>query len=351
MKYVVWNKDMDYRRGRGDNLRFEGGRLELDCVDSEVPGAFLSRTIDSGEPETIWHRMVVNAEVGENMALYFYLYVTDSEPEVRRIEATWTSGTCLVREHMAQMGHLEKRMVRNPEDVLLHEVKGRYLWLGILLWGNGAAGPVIENIQIYFPKETWTRYLPEIYQGKGNEFLERFLGIFQTLYQDMEQKIRTDAAYLDIGTAEGELLQWLTGWIHVENSHLWREKQLKQYLSNGAALFAVRGTPYALIRMVEIFTGERPFLVEAKEGDDPHRFQLMLREEAIGDVAAYRAVERIIREGKPADMEVVLVPLKPYLFLDRHTYLGVNSILNYYGQAVLGEECALEFVMLGGNDG
>lgn len=348
MKYLLLNKESDYCRGRLENLCFREGELVLEDCDARKAGRFLSRIMDSGEAETIWHRLVMDAWIGENMAIYVSLYSTDSKIQADEVERRWGQGEWTLPGMAPLMADFQKLEIRNPEDILLHEVQGRYLWLGMLVWGNGTGSPSIHTIQIYFPKEVWNRYLPEIYQGSNQEFLERFLSIFQSLYEDFETRIRKDTSWLDLLVVDQEMLNWLAGWIDVENGHLWTAEHLRQYLMEGAALFGRRGTARGLIRMVEIFTGETPYLVEAEPGEDPHWFTLFLKESVIADARSYRAVERIIREGKPADMEVNLVPLRPYLFLDRDTYLGINSRLNGYGPAVIAPESAFDFVILGG---
>ena len=348
MKYLLFNKETDYRRGLLENLCFRERELVLEDCDAKKAGRFLSRTLDSGEQETIWHRLVMDAWIGENMAIYVYLYATDSKIRAGEVERRWKSGEWALTDMVSLMADFQKLEVRNPVDILLHEVQGRYLWLGMVAWGNGAGSPAVRTIQIYFPKEVWNRYLPEIYQGENQEFLERFLSIFQSIYEDFETRIRKDTSWLDLLSVDREMLNWLAGWIHVENGYLWTEECLRLYLMEGAALFARRGTARGLVRMIGIFTGETPYLAEMEPGEDPHRFTLFLKEHVIADARSYLAVERMIREGKPADMEVNLVSLKPYLFLDRDTYLGINSRLNGYGPAVLGRESALDFVILGG---
>lgn len=348
MKYLVFNKELDYSRGYMENLGFRDRKLELIDCDASKAGRFFSRTLDSGEAETVWHRLVMEAWIGENMAIYVYLYATDSKSQAEKVERFWKQGAWTLPEMLSQMKDFLKLEVRNPEDILLHEVQGRYLWLGMLIWGNGMKSPSIQTIQIYFPKEVWNRYLPEIYQGKKQGFLERFLSIFQSLYEDFEVRIRKDTSWLDLCAVEPEMLNWLAGWIHVENGHLWKPEHLRQYLMEGAALFGQRGTARGLVRMVEIFTGETPFLVERGKGEEAHWFTLFLSEKVIADSRSYRSVEQIIREGKPADMEVNLALLRPYLFLDRDTYLGINSQLNEYGAAALDPESAFDFVLLGG---
>lgn len=347
MKYLVFNKESDYRRGYYENLIVQNGHVLLEDCDAKRAGRFFSRTLDSGEEETIWHRMKLDAWIGENMAIYVYLYATDSKIQVKQVEEFWREEGEL-RQAASVFSHLCRLEIRNPQDILLHQVQGRFLWLGMSLWGNGTESPRIRSIQIFFPKEVWNQYLPELYQGKDQEFLERFLGIFQSLYQDMETRIRTDTSYLDLQAADEEMLLWLADWIHVENGHLWSTGHLREYLKDGAALFEQRGTARGLLRMVELFTGEKPYLIERTAGDNPHRCMLLVKEEAIADIHRYRAAERIIREGTPAGMEVKLVPLRPYLFLDQHTYLGINSRLGVYRPAVIGSEGTFDFTVLGG---
>ena len=349
MKYLVLNKESDYRRGRWQNLCFEDGELRLADCSAKKPGRFFSRTLDSGEKETIWHRMVMEASIGENMAVYVCLYATDSNLRVKQIEEAWNREEDFLSQAESSLSEICMLKLRNPEDILRHQVQGRYLWLGMTLWGSQTGSPGVSMIQIYFPKEVWNRYLPEIYQDRNQEFLERFLAVFQSLYEDMDRRIRKDTSWLDLQAVDDEKLVWLASWLHVENSHLWKPEQLRQYLSEGSELFERRGTPGGLIRMVELFTGEKPWLAEAEGTEDPHCFTLYLREQVVASSRDYRAVERIVREGKPAGMEVCLVILRPYFFLDQNTYLGINSWMNDYGPAVLESGSAFDFVVLKGD--
>lgn len=193
------------------------------------------------------------------------------------------------------------------------------------------------------------RYLPEVYQGKDGEFLERYLCVFQSIYDGLEEDIRQDAMCLDLQSAAPDLLMWLGEWLCAGNSHLWKPENLKQYLKPGAEVYRNLGTPGALVRMVELYTGFAPYLREAGPGDNPHLFRLYINEEAVASPRQYQALLRVIREGKPADMEVQVIALKPYVFLDQDTYLGINSVLNQYGQAVLDSGSSIPYAVLGGH--
>ena len=50
-------------------------------------------------------------------------------------------------------------------------------------------------------------------------------------------------------------------------------------------------------------------------------------------------------------MEVNLVVLKPYIFLSRYSYLGINSVLGQYRQAALDGFSTLPFTELSEDSG
>lgn len=356
MNYFIFNKEMDYLRGLGANLVVGGTKLCIQDPGSGKPGLYLSRILDSRENETVWHRLVMVTGLGDNMAVYLNVYSADSLALVPgfgdrdgSVEGSRDGAFGLTEAFLQKMEPFLKLTARNPSDILLHSVKGRYLWFALVLHGNGVGGPVIGNIRVYFPKETWMRYLPEVYQGKDGEFLERYLCVFQSIYDGLEEDIRQDAMCLDLQSAAPDLLMWLGEWLCAGNSHLWKSENLKQYLKPGAEVYRNLGTPGALVRMVELYTGFAPYLREAGPGDNPHLFRLYINEEAVASPRQYQALLRVIREGKPADMEVQVIALKPYVFLDQDTYLGINSVLNQYGQAVLDSGSSIPYAVLGGH--
>lgn len=358
MKYFIFNKDMDYRRGIYCNLRLSCGSAALEAETGGAPGVFLSRVLDSGEKGCRWHRLVMDLQVGENMAVFLYLFSTDSQIEAEAFTANRRREELMTGHDQAsdpaplmeQLKPFLRGTFRNPRDILLHQITGRYLWLGLALWGNGAAGPVIREIRLYFPRESWNRYLPEIYQDESQVFLDQFLSIFQSLYMDLETQIRGSSRYLDLGAAPDEVLPWLASWLGVEDSDLWPPERLRSYLVQWPELCRLRGTPVGLIRLVELYTGYPVYLQERAPGDDVHCFRLFIDEAAVAGAREYQALLQVIREGKPADMEVFVIALKPWVFLDQHTYLGINSRLNQYGEAALDCGDSIPYAVLGGND-
>ena len=76
---------------------------------------------------------------------------------------------------------ISKKQTVGIQDVLLHEVVGRYLWIVLEMYPQGNEEMSISNITIYLPSRSWIEYLPAIYQKADLEegFLERYLGIFK----------------------------------------------------------------------------------------------------------------------------------------------------------------------------
>ena len=101
----------------------------------------------------------------------------------------------------------------------LFDVRGRYLWF--LLEAGGAAGDFdgITEIRIDFPKQNWVSWLPEVYQGSGKnrDFLERYLGVFQSFYEELTEKIGRSPDLFDPDCAGG--LPFLDGRLAVHRGH------------------------------------------------------------------------------------------------------------------------------------
>ena len=369
--YFVCNKPADYRRGWGDNIRCLGGTIRAD--DPGRPGIFWSRLMDSREKETVWHRLTMDCGSLGEASVRFALYCAETRTVPFRGEER-DLGELLGDPGLTDGDRREisasflRRTALSPRDILLHDLTGRYLWFRAELLPQGGQSPEVGNLTIRFPKETWLRYLPEVYQAEaaGRSFTERFLGIFQSLYDDLDQDIRQAARYFDPDAVGGEYLEWLARWLDVEDGYLWPEEKLRTLVRRGMALYRIRGTRQGAVEMVKLYTGREPWVVEYSDvepfltdagrsallkelyGQSPYMVTMILEGDALESSEAYKALLRIIDNAKPAWVEVNLVVLTPYLFLDQYSYLGINSTLNRYRPLNLDGSSALPFTRLGG---
>ncbi len=367
--YFVFNKPSDYTRGWSDNLNILGNAIEV--RDPARAGVFWSRVLDSREKEMLWHRLTLEGQsLGEN-AIRFDFYTSDQETvlcdgKIRILDRLIRDPAGTDREKRAASAPWHRHTAWDPRDILLTELKGRYLWFRVELVCQGGQSPRVGELKFRFPRESWLSYLPEIYQDpEGSSFTQRFLGIFQSLYDDLDEQIRSVARYLDPQAVGGEYLEWLAGWIDVEDGYLWPEEKLRELVRRGMELYRIRGTRAYVAEMVKLYTGQEPWVVEHSQvepyagdgaraalmeelyGGSPYLVTLVLPESALENGDAYKALLRIIDNARPAWVEVNLVVLTPYLFLDKYSYLGINSTLEGYQSLDLYGSAALPFACLG----
>lgn len=375
LKYFVFNKEEDFQRGFGHNIAVSAQGLRIAAETVSQGGEFFSRVLDSREKETVWHRMVIQAESLGDASIRFTFYAA----EERRI---WINGTeedvedflraqSLTPEQKAEsLRSFQVKTIFNPKDILLHEVKGRYLWFRIELFGQGEESPVISHMKIYLPRQSWLGYLPEVYQvdPQSKSFVERYLNMFQSLYSDLEEKIDGIARYFDPDAVEGEFLQWLAEWLDIDDVYIWTEDQLRYLLQNGMRLYKIRGTRRALSEMVALYLGEEPYIVEHYQlegsegeartsglltrlyGDNSYYFTVVVPECCVPSPKEHKTLLKIIESAKPAHVEANVVVLKPYIFLDKYSYLGMNSVLGQYRPVNLDGFSALPFTSVLGNN-
>ncbi|OEF97120.1 phage tail protein [Desulfuribacillus alkaliarsenatis] len=302
--------------------------------------AFQSYALDSMADDTVWHRCKLNANIPKDTNVYIAYYASNS----KEFTESW------------------QEIINNGTDFLLHKAKGRYLWLKIEYIGYGQEVPQIQDVQIDFPIEPLTWHLPEIYQQEpaATDLLNRYLGIFQSLMSDLDQDLEEYSRYLDIDKADNEFLPWLCRWLAISDHYLWPQEKLRMFMKNAYALYQVKGTKQAIEKVTEIYTDERPWIIEQYEltnensrekdrlysklyGDNCYTFTVMVKEHAVPTQQHYLELKRIIESFTPAHGILQLVVLKSYLFLDSYTYLGVNSILTGSNSLILDGKSSIPF--------
>jgi len=370
VKYFVLNKEEDYRRGSGSNLEYLSPGIRIKDT-GRMEGRFFSRLFDSREKQTKWHRLLVERASLARALVRFCFYASDSRfleyggkgYDIGDLLQDKTIDTDRKRQMLSPFLIQE---LQDPEDALLFGVEGRYLWFQVILTAQGQLSPEIYRIKIFFPKNTWMEYLPEVYQmdpGSAS-FVERFLGIYQTIYQDMTEQIDGVAANFDPDAVEEELLRWLSGWLSIEDSHLWTRERLRYLVKHAMELYSIRGTVEYIERMIALYTGRQPYIIEYHQlepflqdagqaeligslyGDNKFIFTVIAGLNAVGGNSEYKILTRIIENSKPAHMDCNVVVLEPFIFLSRHSYLGINSVLGQYQDMVLDGQAALSFTRL-----
>ncbi len=351
MSYFVFNKEKDYRRGYQENCIIERNGLVLKA--GEHRGMFISRLLDSRDASTVWGRMVmqIRAPLETSVQISYYTADTDEIPvdgRFRKIQAVIQDPDLSGEEKCTCFQKYKRKTTLHPEDQLLYELKGRYLWFSLQFYGMGQEETGIQDIQVFFPKENWISNLPELYQrdmGQG-DFLERFLAVFQAEDEAVEKRIRTSAAMLDMDVAERKFMEWLASWIHIEECYIWRDDQLRTLLKDAGKWFSRRGTAGSLVYLIQLYTGDDVYYLQPDEKKGISNGRLVINPKDPLSQQELRTVRKLIHQNCPAHVEVELIVLKQNIRLGDDNYLGVNSHIGHYAPTVLNGGFRLSMIEL-----
>lgn len=108
------------------------------------------------------------------------------------------------------------------------------------------------------------QYLPAVF--RGDLFLARFLLIFQSILDPVEETIDNTHHYLDPGTAPTEFLPWLASWVGVSLDPGLDEAHQRELIRQAVELYRWKGTRRGLREELRIRTGGRALIVENFDG-------------------------------------------------------------------------------------
>ena len=138
-------------------------------------------------------------------------------------------------------------------------------------------------------------FLPGIYQS---DFMARFLGIFESIQTPIEWTVDAFDLFLDPDSSPSAFLAWLGSWYGLTFDASWSEDQRRLLIGEAHAIFARRGTRGALARILEIYSGSTPEIIDTGDILEPFTFQVRL---ALPETTANRTlITRLIDAHKPA---------------------------------------------------
>jgi phage tail-like protein len=315
-------------------------------------GYYFSKALDSTELGTQWHKLVLQAETPDNTQVRVSYLSADEKAftaqGINDLDVFLADAERTPAEKVERLQMLEwSTPVVNPHDALIRSSVGRYLWLRLQLIGSEQDTPTVESLRVDFPRLSYLRYLPAVYQEdeRSRDFLERFLSLFEGFFTQIEGQIAHIVRYFDADAVDGDFLRWLASWLAITVDEHWSETQLREIVRRAPELYMQRGTRAGIEAMVALFTGETPFIVEHFQlqcaqspqvkrvfeqlyGVDPYCFCVLLKPSQVSSDAVRQTLERLLDADKPAHTCAGLVALQPWIYLDLHTYLGVNTYLS-----------------------
>ncbi len=361
---------------------FKGGELVVSSEDLPEPvedetnylteGVLYTEALDSGRYRCQWHKVLLEADHPVGTSLKVDTFTSETEKDFLDIEglpdASWQTGQV------------------NADNFLIQSPPGRYIWLKITFKGNVKETPLLKRIKILYPRISYLRYLPRVYQEDPTSrlFLERFLSIFEHFLSGFEEEITRISRHFDPVSAGKEFLPWLASWLALALDEKWPDEKRRELMKRAHRLFKMRGTLEGLQEILEISTGRRfPVLEHFRISkawlflgkdcilgansllmgrgitlgentelgsfhlgniggprEDPfrinaHRFSLFIPWHYSDTEEKETAVRRIIELWKPAHTAFSLVKVRPGFRVGLQSMIGVDTLIGRYPVAIL----------------
>jgi phage tail-like protein len=357
-------------------------------------GYYLSKPIDGQVAGRQWHRFLLEGAFNRGTQIDFLYYLSDErlpDGDIKNENHEWYKG---VGEGASNQGE-EIRDALFLEKSNAVERRGRYLYFKLLLSGSESLSPVVESLTLFFPRVSYLKYLPAFYQKDpvSKSFLERFLSLFESVLFDFDFTIDHLSRFFDAGGTPPEFLPWLASWLSISIDENWPEVKRRLFIQKAVELYKKRGTREGLEETLDLYLkdqqdsagdGKKPYyvvenflsdgslekgdlinpadmdaiffppqgvtlkihgqetgilLLTALFGKERFSFCVFLRESVL-KTGKIETIQKLIEEQKPAHTCFGLKVLEPWFYLDRHTYLGINTTLTK-PVFVLGEKSVI----------
>jgi phage tail-like protein len=284
--------------------------------------------IDTQSTDSLWHKVAIHALLPKKTQIELaYIVANQDIPDPTALpDAEWSEPTI------------------NQKHVLIDASKGQRLYLKLTLTSNKKGKyPTVKTVKATYSNVNYLEHLPAFYQEDpiNLDFLKRYLAVFETVLQKLEYQIEDLPELLDAKLTSSEFLPWLSTWVGAVEDENWPEGKWREFLSQAATLYRHRGTKRELEEIIKIYTGQFPVeVVERallKTGNkqyqkfldtlfgDKYSFCVLLRPWQVKTEVDQKVIKRVIEGEKPAHTIGGYVVLEDKIFLDWHSYLGVNS--------------------------
>jgi phage tail-like protein len=229
--------------------------------------ALLSHTLDSGHPDTLWHRAYLDACIPTGCSLALSVRVYDhpddrtSAPLLDQPIPVWNHlpselpfGSSLSGYQPQQRGLFE--LLLQAPDGEVREIRGRYLQLQVHFEGTPRQTPALHALRVYHPRFSYQqRYFPDLYQqekrrsdgadsgpANGADVRERLLANFEGMLTPLEGRIAASDQLVHPDSAPTEHLHWLASAIGTDLPAHWPETRRRQWLKHATLIQQFKGT-------------------------------------------------------------------------------------------------------------
>ena len=257
-------------------------------------GTVTTYRLDSGEYQTVWGRIFLDACIPSGTAVHVSCVTSDELYDEPELERTFPKNlvSAVIRRpdlsppmpplsllppevewqplHRRESGRELPWVYPEPgESFATYEAPvraepGRYLWVTIRLRGTSRVSSRVRSMRVEHPGHDYLRRLPRTFSRDPYEadFLRRYLALFNGLLGEMEGRAARREVLLDpFGTPE-DMLPWLASFLGLTLDDRWSVEARRTLVAEAAELLRYRGTIRSLSRMLEIYLGEPVVILE-----------------------------------------------------------------------------------------
>jgi phage tail-like protein len=271
----------------------------------ERRGRVTTYRLDSGEFQTVWGRLFLDACIPEGTDVRVHYVALDepleddtmpraapaniAETVVRRPDlsppmppVSLEPGPADVTQplHRRESGR-ERPWTQPPAEdpFVTYEAPidapaGRYLWVTLELRGNTRVSPRVRFLRAEHPSHDYLRRLPRTFSREEAvaSFLRRYLALFEGFLGEVEARAVDRDLLLEPRTAPDEVLPWLASFMGLVLDERWARAPAprgqapvdarRPLIRECIWLFRYRGTVPGLKRFIEIYTSVPVVLIE-----------------------------------------------------------------------------------------
>lgn len=345
MTEIVFSlKETEIKRSLLNGFTHQGGsKITLD------PGtdyhSIITEPVDGGMEDCTWGRLCFNAELPEDGVLISYVFASNYLINTEELKS---------RDDFLRLG--AKRTVSN-RDLLLYDIKGKYLYILIEVIGEGEGN--LYDIRIDRLGDNFMDAFPDIYKDRGG-FFHRYLSVFSSIYNDMGEKITNLPSILDLDKCPVEFLVVYGGWLGIDlNCDIQDEEILRTLVKEAYNLNRIKGTKACVSRISEIMLGEEAIILEKNImegyqdetsleefkslfGNNVYNVCILVNKmpsETLKSQYMY-----VLKQFVPVRAKVTIINLEKEGELDYHSYMDMNAKLFKSAHASLDKELALDHI-------
>lgn len=318
----------------------QGADGELILDENELEHSVFLHPLDGVEPGSEWGRLSCELLLAEQIVCYIYViafdnldyYVDKDHGSLWDYLKDPSENSYSKFKLLQQLG--AKRFV-NTKDGLLYELSGRYLFIALEMIGSGSAS--VGKMRVGVRGDVFMDTFPAVYHDR-NSFFHRYISIFSSVYNDYSDQNEKLYEILDLDKCDASLLEMYGSWFGIDlKGGFLPEQTLRQIVKEAYQLNRMKGTKWALQRIVDILVGEDSVIVENRLQDGGiFDVTVMINKKLSEDLR--HQLMFLLDQFRPLRTRIRLLQMEKEAVMDGNSYLDMNAAIPKQKHVVLDEE-------------